>query len=114
MSNAFALDLKVARRKSGLTQSDCAHLLGSHRSKFSHLELGKQPPTAVDIAMLSLIYGRTYDTLCRAVFEDAARELGERLVTLPMPRRNWLGHFNRANSLDNLSARIQALTAVRI
>lgn len=110
MYDAFALDLKVARRKSGLTQQDVAHLLGSHRSKLSHLEKGSSLPTANDIAALSLIYSKSYDVMCRSVFESTALELKDRLPTLPTPNRHWLGRFNRTNTLNNLDAAIEHLT----
>lgn len=110
MYNAFALDLKAARRKSGLTQQDVAHLLGSHRAKLSHLEKGTSEPTAADVAALSLIYGKSYDVICRSVFEATALELKDRLPTLPTPNRSWLGRFNRTNTLSKLDAAIEHLT----
>ena len=90
MSKAFALDLKVARRKSGLTQSDTAHLLATQHSKISRIEHGKHLPTAHDIALLSLIYGKSYDVLCRTVFENAAHDLRGRMITLPTPPSSWV------------------------
>lgn len=111
MSQSFALDLKAARRKSGLTQHDCAHLLATQRSKISRIETGRHLPSAYDIACLSLIHGRTYDALCRTVFEDAARDLKGRLITLPDSPRSWLGRFNRTNTIANLEARLKRLTS---
>ena len=61
MSTEFALDLRLARKKSGLTQRDCAHLLNVHASKVSALEHGKQLPTLIEICTLSLIYGRSFE-----------------------------------------------------
>jgi len=110
MSNSFALDLKAARRKSGLTQHDCAHLLATQHSKISRIETGKHVPSAYDIACLSLIHGRTYDVLCRMVFENAAGDLKGRLITLPDSPRGWLGRFNRTNTVANLEARLEAVT----
>lgn len=106
MSNNYALDLRVARRKSGLTQADCGHLLGSTKSKTSRLENGKTRPSAADIAILSIVYGRSYNAFCPTAFETAARQISERLLTLPTPTGSWLGRFNRTNTLDNLDARL--------
>ena len=103
MSKTFPLDLKVARRKSGLTQADCAHLLGVHRSKVSHLECGETEPTLRDICTLSLIYGRSFESLFSSVFYELRRELRARLVTLPAPGGSWIGRFNRKATLDRLA-----------
>lgn len=109
MSNAFGADLNVARRKSGLTQSDCAHLLATHRNRIGTVERGTSLPTANDIALLSLIYGKSYDALCRTAFENAASDLRGRLITLPAPPASWVCRFNRTNTIDKLEARLQAL-----
>ena len=45
MSTEFALDLRLARRKTGLTQRDIAHLLANQVTLVSELERGKRLPT---------------------------------------------------------------------
>ena len=106
MSKAFALDLRVARKKSGLSQADLAHLLGASRAKISHLERGVTVPTVRDVCTLSMVYGRSFESLFGIVFDEVARQLGNRLSTLPDAPRGWLGRFNRRNTLDQLAARI--------
>lgn len=113
MSNAFAHDLKVVRRKSGLTQSDCAHLLATQSSKICRIENGQFLPTANDMALFSLIFGKSYDALCRSVFDKAASDLQGRLLTLPTPTDSWMSRHNRTNTLDNLDARLQAFRTHR-
>lgn len=113
MSHAFAHDLKVARHKSGLTQSDCAHLLATQHSKISRIEGAKYLPTAYDIALLSFIYGKSYEALCQTVFENVASDLKGRVVTLPTPPSTWMCRFSRTNTLDTLDARLQAFTNER-
>lgn len=109
MSKQFALDLKVARRKSGLTQSDCAHLLNAHRTKIGHIERGNFAPSAKDIALFTLIYGKSYDVLCGALYEEVSDQLRDRLFSLPTPKTKWIGRFNRANTINNLDARLSEL-----
>ncbi len=106
MTHPFALDLKVARRKSGLTQQDCAHLLDVHKAKISLLEQGKTLPSVLDICTLSLLYGKSFESLFGSVLEDAHRILKDRLATLPMASNRWLGRFTRQNSLNRLAARL--------
>lgn len=109
MTNEFALDLKVARRKSGLTQEDCAHLLDVHASKISLLESGKAVPSVTDICALSLIYGRSFESLFSVFIIDANRQLRDRLKTMPKAPDRWLGHFNRRNTLSGLADRLETL-----
>jgi len=106
MSHDFILDLKCARRKSGLTQADCGHLLGGSTSKISQLELGKRLPTLIDICTLSLIFGRNFESLFSALFEDVRADLSERLGTLPEPEHELVSSFNRKNTLDALAERL--------
>ncbi|MDA4845246.1 helix-turn-helix transcriptional regulator [Hoeflea poritis] len=106
MSHAFALDLKVARRKSGLTQQDCAHLLDVQKSRISLLEQGKALPSVLEICTLSLLYGRSFESLFGSMLEEAHGALKERLATLPVPSNRWLGRFIRQNTLNRLAARL--------
>ncbi|MCB9947263.1 MAG: helix-turn-helix transcriptional regulator [Rhodospirillaceae bacterium] len=106
MTNEFALDLKVARRKAGLTQLACAHLLEVHPSKVSLLEHGKVMPTVREICTLSLIYGRSFESFFGTIFLEAHAALRSRLSTLPPCPKGWLGQFNRQNTLSHLSDRL--------
>ena len=106
MPKTFAFDLKVARRKSGLTQQDCAHLLNTQKSRISLLEQGKALPSVLDICTLSLLYGKSFESLFGSMLEDAHRALQERLATLPVPSNRWLGRFIRQNTLNRLAARL--------
>ena len=108
MSQTFALDLKVARRKSGLTQQDCAHLLDVHKAKISLLEQGKTLPTVLELSTLSLLYGKSFESLFRSLIEDAQSTLKDRLTTLPVVSNRWLGRFIRQNTLNKLVARLDA------
>lgn len=107
MTTKFALDLKVARRKSGLSQDDCAHLLDVHRSRISKLELGKQPPSVREICTLALIYGKSFESLFGSVFENVRRSLREQLATLPKQKGVWLGSMNRSHTLSKIASRLE-------
>lgn len=106
MSQSFALDLKVARKKAGLTQQDCAHLLNVHKSRICNLEQGNTVPSVIEICTLSLIYGKSFESLFGSMFAEARSSLRERLGTLPTPSVRWIGRFNRQNSLNRLAARL--------
>jgi len=109
MTNEFALDLKVARRKSGLTQEDCAHLLGTFQPKISQMEAGKKMPSVQEICTLSLIYGKTFESLFSSIVTDAIQTVRRRL-TLPDCPKQWMGRYNRSNTLNALSERLEALS----
>ncbi len=106
MSQSFALDLKVARKKAGLTQGDCAHLLDVYKDKVSLMEQGKRLPSVLEICTLSLIYGRSFERLFGSALEDAHQVLKERLATLPVVSNRWIGRFNRHDTLNRLAARL--------
>lgn len=103
MFNEFTLDLKVARRRSGLTQIDCAHLLNIHPSLVSQIENGKRMPTIREICTLSLVYRRSFESLFAGIFADARDDLRERLTTIPDAPKHWLGRNNRQHTLNTLA-----------
>ena len=109
MFKEFAFDLKVARRKSGLSQSDCAHLLDVDRSKISRLERGDSPPTVRDICTLSLVYGKSFESLFCSIFKDVRNGLRERLASLPTQVGKRISQFNRNNTLNLLATRLDTL-----
>ncbi|MGR3290715.1 MAG: helix-turn-helix domain-containing protein [Paracoccaceae bacterium] len=107
MIQEFCLDLRAARRNSGLRQVDCAHLMDVQKSKISNLETGRQRPTVKDICMLSMIYGRSFETLFAGIFSEVREELEERLPGLREPSPHYKRAFNRKNTLDGLEARLK-------
>ena len=108
MIDDFALDLRVARRKAGLSQGDCAHLLGVHPSRISLLESGKAMPSLQQMCCLAVIYGRSFENLFAGVMGDAQRGLRKRIRSMPEPPSRWLGRFNRENTLRALSHRLMS------
>lgn len=110
MSNQFALDLRLARRKSGFTQRDCAHLLGIHKSRMSALERGNRLPNIPQICALSLIYGRSFESLFAQLLEEARTILTDRIRTLPKLKRQYVENFNREANIKRLKQRLSAET----
>lgn len=94
MSTEFALDLRAARRKAGYTQDDVAHLLDHHQSRVSDLEQGRDRPTLKQIITLSLIYGRSFESLFEEVMIESRRDLSVRIACLPMASSRTAGTFN--------------------
>ena len=73
MENRLAVDLKVFRRRSGLSQVEVAHLLGIDRSQLSKFERGTRQPSMEHVTILCLIYGMRTPEFCVAAlpqFED--------------------------------------------
>lgn len=106
MKNQLILDLKVARRQAGLTQADCAYLLGMTDSAFAKLEKGKRELSAEYLCLLSIIHNWPLDELMATGLQAAKAELAVRLETLPAPSTRWMGTFNRQNSLSALAERL--------
>ena len=81
MIQEFTLDLRAARRNSGLRQVDCAHLMGVNKTKVSNLENGRQP-AAINFAQVNemdgfFISGRDADGNERNWRNDIATRLLE-------------------------------------
>lgn len=110
MINDFALTLRAARRKAGLSQSDVAHLLEVHPSKVSLWESGKAKPSVSQVCGLSVIYGMNFETLFSGIYIDTKRTLRERLDNIPDAPRRWLGRFHRENTLRGLEHRLSSVT----
>lgn len=102
------MDLKAVRRRSGLTQRDCGHLLGTNPRRIETLEAGRSLPSVPEICCLSLIFGRSFENLFAAVFDDVRTDLVARLATLPPRKAGWMARFNRQHTLERLSERLQA------
>ena len=110
MINDFALELRVARKKAGFSQADCAHFLDVHQSEISRYESGARVPPLPTICRLSIIYGRSFETLFASMYHEGRRALRERLKSMPQSPARWLGNFNRDNSLRSLSHRLSDVT----
>jgi transcriptional regulator with XRE-family HTH domain len=106
MSTEFALDLRLARRKAGYTQRDIAHLLDAHQTLVSDLERGRQVPTLQQIVTLSLIYGRSFESLFSELMGTAREKLQKRIVRMPVGVRSYVGTFNRDASIERLAHRL--------
>ena len=106
MSTEFALDLRLTRRKSGFTQRDIAHLLGAHQTLVSELERGHQLPTLTQIVTLSLIYGRSFESLFAELMKSARDQLRKRILRMPDGVRSYVGTFNRDASIERLARRL--------
>ena len=108
--NENALRLKVARRKTGLTQRDCAHLIGVHQSTMSDYETGNATPGLREACLFSLIYGSPIEGLLPELVADVRRALVRRQGTLPQGSGRPLGRFNRQNTLNTLAGRLESLS----
>lgn len=106
MHDEFAVDLKVARRKSGLSQADCAHLLGVDPSVVSKFEAGKAAPSVTQLTILYLVFGDGARTLWSGLVASLQAQLGERLASMPACPANWPDQLNRRNTLNALADRL--------
>ena len=106
MNTEFSLDLRAARRKAGYTQDDIAHLIDHHQSHVSDLELGRERPTLSEIIMLSVIYGRSFESFFNQVMAECEEGLNARLAGLPATRNQTAGTFNRSSSIEKLRKRL--------
>jgi transcriptional regulator with XRE-family HTH domain len=111
MKHQYALDLRVARRKSGLTQQDCGHLLGIDATRITRFESGKRPPSVAELAMLCFICGIPLAEFADRIVEADASLLQKRLIKMPDCPKNWPDHETRANTLRELVEKLEQLNS---
>lgn len=111
MTNSIiAHDLETARKKSGLRQEDCAHLLDIDETRMSRIETGKREPTAREAAALSLVYGKPMESLLSGLLDELVAVLVLRVGTMPPAPKDTLVTFNRTHSLSQLAIRLEVIT----
>jgi len=103
MNNTFASDLKNARCDSGLTQQDCAHLLGVSTARISSFENGQKVPGLRDICAFSLLFGRSFESLFNDIFDEVKAHMNASFDNLPDGSDD---HFERQASLNRLYERL--------
>lgn len=106
MSNQFSLDLRVARRKAGFTQGDVAHLLAVSTAHVCRLERGSASPTLKQIVTLSLIFGRSFESLFSEMMQTARDHLCKRILHMPDNVPVVAATFNRDASIERLARRL--------
>lgn len=109
MDQDISLDLRLARRQSGLTQADCAHLLGVDRSIIAKLESGKVMPSVIELAALCLIFDRPPDAFGEKLQIALLHTLVGRLASLPNGPKHWRNRKRRVQTLAGLAQRLEIL-----
>ena len=104
-----AVDLRLNRRESGLSNEDVAHLLDVDKARVSRLENGKAEPNVTELCTLFLIYGKAFNGLLPQTVEEAAQKLKLRLPDMPQEPEHWRATAKRHETLDTLLFRLRAL-----
>ena len=102
MFESLTFDLKVARKRAGLTQFDCGHLLGISHNIISRIELGKRLPTIKELMTLSLIYGQSFEDFYRKLVQRVRNDLTARLANLPDAPADWPLKRTRLHTIKQL------------
>jgi len=109
--NEVAVDLKISRRESGLSNKDVAHLLAVDCARVSRLETGKTKPTVEELCALTLVYGEQLDGLLSCSINSMVQVLSSRLHDVPAEPENWKRqHDSRLRTLQTLYLRLEELT----
>jgi transcriptional regulator with XRE-family HTH domain len=110
MKEDLALDLRVSRKRAGLSGTDLAHLLGCSIERISKLENGKARVSAEEIMVLSLVY-RDMPSWPERLSQRLVPVLKERLASMPGEPSQWAhSHEARLETLNGLFQRLEALT----
>ena len=106
MITEFALDLRHARRRSGLSQAEVAFLANVNQATYSRFEAGALVPGVEQLCILALIYGRSFASYFEMISTAQKPALKLRLGKLPPKDRPSIRVFNRARTLEKLSRRL--------
>ena len=112
MTTQFAVDVYLARIKSGYTQSDVAHLLEISRVTISRFERGTSEPSLQDVLSLSLVYGRSFESFFADKLRRQRQHILKRLQSLPPLTQATAKHANRDKNLQRLARRLEADLAI--
>ncbi|WP_323768499.1 MULTISPECIES: helix-turn-helix transcriptional regulator [Roseobacteraceae] len=107
MYHEFILELKSMRLKSGLSQEDCALLLGVSATIFGRIERGDRPPTVEEICCLQLLFGKTFENFYATCVGDARDRLREKLPSVPKLPEDDCDHLARQLFLEGLATRLE-------
>lgn len=100
------MDLRLARRKAGLTQRDCAQLLAVPQSRISSFEKGQLLPSIPQLMKLSIVLNRQFEDLYKHLTSQARITIKRQLPSLPERVRNTASTFNRTSSIRRLQLRL--------
>lgn len=81
--------------------------MGVNKTKISNLESGRQRPSVRDICSLSMIYGRSFESLFSGILDEVKADLFCHLTDLPEPKPDYGLQNNRTRTLTNLRARLE-------
>jgi len=112
MTHLHIVDLKSARLRAGLLQSDCAHLLGVSVDTYSHIETGKRQPKVPEICALTLIFGQQFESLFRVLYKEVRRRLTQRLEEMPTVNLPQVRSDHREATLGSLRDYLSTLNAL--
>ena len=85
--------------------------MNSHVDRISRLEAGKVTPTLLEFCKLSVIYGRSFETLFFETMTQAKKEVCHLLPSLPESSTRSLSRFNRNNTLNRLASQLEGLSS---
>ena len=108
MGTRVAITLRRTRKVYGLSQQDIATLLAVDRTTISKLERGKRWLSGEQVALVSLIYGHPLPV----IYEKSSTEFCALLLVRAQQLRSKRKHSRRTQALDDLNARLTALSSL--
>ena len=94
--------LRQARRGKGYTQQDCARSIGVSQARYSDYERGLKMPTVQHLCTLSVLLGKTFESVYAELMRDAKSTLRKNIRKLPTQVRSYVHTFNRNRNLERL------------
>ena len=106
MKKFLKVDLRIARRASGLHGTDLAQLLGCSKDRVSRLENGKARLCVKEILTLSMLYDKPFSSIFPLTSTHLVDRLRERLSEIEFNS----GDQKRLEFLNDLTDRVRSLS----
>ena len=103
MKTEFSMDLRLARRRAGLIQTDVAHLTGMSVPRYSSIERGHCMPSVTEFFALATVLDRQFSSYCTGEIKAQRSLIFKRLSTLPVPKRYHPNLHGRELTLARLA-----------
>ena len=105
MFDEFQSDLRIVRERSGLTQAEAGHLIGTGPDTLGKIERGERMPSLKEMLGLSILFGKSFESFFEEILALVRAEMAEALSSLPGVAEVADGS-DRADTLSTLAKRL--------
>ncbi|MEM7241331.1 MAG: helix-turn-helix transcriptional regulator [Pseudomonadota bacterium] len=110
--NDFVMELRDVRHASGLTQKDCARLLSISEDQYCAIERGLRDPELKEIIGLSIMFGKSFESLFGHMMDDVRANMAACLESLPPANKKWVHRDIRRQTIARIEEFLHSLNPI--